>query len=447
MGDAAAQNPIKPAMGNQVKTPNQNAPFSAHSQKAEYPSEIAFDESQLQKAAATNSPTGNTLGNLISCPYCSSKKVWRNAKRYTKSGGEVQRWLCRNCGYRFSESQPLKNSLDWPLNTGSATICKRQVCDILQESKNLAIMENPPKNGLTREATEQTADAKGKILEFAWWMKKQGYAEGTIVGRTKILTVLTKRGANLYDPETVKETISQQNWSEGRKENAVDAYTLFLKINGGSWNPPIYARVRKLPFIPTEKEIDALIASCGPKTAALLQVLKETAARVGEAWMLKWIDLDVENRTVRITPEKGSDPRMFKISTMLLSMLMALPKKSNCIFGSYPLHGFRTCYTRQRAKAARKLGNPRILQITFHTFRHWKATIEYAKTKDILYVMRLLGHKSIKNTLVYTQLIEFKADEFVCKAAQTVQEASDLIENGFEFVCAFDNAKLFRKRK
>jgi integrase len=82
-----------------------------------------------------------------------------------------------------------------------------------------------------------------------------------------------------------------------------------------------------------------------------------------------------------------------------------------------------------------------------HTFRHWKATIEYAKTKDILYVMRLLGHKSIKNTLVYTQLIEFKADEFICKAAQTVQEASDLIENGFEFVCAFDNAKLFRKRK
>ena len=67
--------------------------------------------------------------------------------------------------------------------------------------------------------------------------------------------------------------------------------------------------------------------------------------------------------------------------------------------------------------------------------------------KDILYVMRLLGHKSIKNTLVYTQLIEFKADDFVCKAAQTVQEASDLIENGFEFVCAFDNAKLFRKRK
>jgi hypothetical protein len=68
--------------------------------------------------------------------------------------------------------------------------------------------------------------------------------------------------------------------------------------------------------------------------------------------------------------------------------------------------------------------------------------------QDILYFMRLLGHKSIKNTLVYTQLIEFpEDDEFVCKAAKTIQEASQLIESGFEYICAIDDRKLFRKRK
>jgi integrase len=316
---------------------------------------------------------------------------------------------------------------------------------LAEESKNLAI-ENPPKTGLAG-ATLQIVDARRKILDFAWYMKKQGYAEGTIMGRTKILKILVKRGANLFDPEDVKEAISRQQWSEGRKENAVDAYTLFLTINGGAWKPPIYNRVRKIPFIPTEQEIDALIASCGSKAATLLQTLKETGARVGEAWILKWTDLDTENRTLRITPEKGSDPRMFKITPKLQSMLLALPNKGAYIFGSYPLHGYRTCFTRQRKRAAFKLGNPRILQITFHTFRHWKATMEYHKTKDILYVMRLLGHKNIKNTLIYTQLIEFKDDEFICKVAKTVQEASELVENGFEFICAFDDAKLFRKRK
>jgi len=73
--------------------------------------------------------------------------------------------------------------------------------------------------------------------------------------------------------------------------------------------------------------------------------------------------------------------------------------------------------------------------------------MEYHKTKDILYVMRLLGHKNIKNTLIYTQLMEFKDDEFVCKVAKTVEEASQLIEIGFEYVCEFENPKLFRKRK
>jgi hypothetical protein len=74
--------------------------------------------------------------------------------------------------------------------------------------------------------------------------------------------------------------------------------------------------------------------------------------------------------------------------------------------------------------------------------------MEYPKTKDILHVMRLLGHKSIKNTLIYTQLIDFpEDDEFVCKVAKTVQEASKLIEIGFEYVCEIEDSKLFRKRK
>jgi integrase len=95
-------------------------------------------------------------------------------------------------------------------------------------------------------------------------------------------------------------------------------------------------------------------------------------------------------------------------------MLITMPKKSSFIFGDYPLRGFRSAFTKQRARAANKLGNPRIIQITFHTFRHWKATREYHKTKDSLYVMKLLGHKNIENTLVYTQLMEFRDDEFIC---------------------------------
>jgi len=83
----------------------------------------------------------------------------------------------------------------------------------------------------------------------------------------------------------------------------------------------------------------------------------------------------------------------------------------------------------------------------FHTFRHWKATREYHKTKDILHVIRLLGHKNIKNTLIYTQLIDVRSDEYVCKTVEAVDEAAKLIEAGFEYVCEINGVKLFRKRK
>jgi len=73
--------------------------------------------------------------------------------------------------------------------------------------------------------------------------------------------------------------------------------------------------------------------------------------------------------------------------------------------------------------------------------------MEYHKTKDTLHVMRLLGHKNIKNTLIYKQLVTFHDDDFICKAAENVKEAKELIEAGYEYVTEMDGLRLFRKRK
>ena len=73
--------------------------------------------------------------------------------------------------------------------------------------------------------------------------------------------------------------------------------------------------------------------------------------------------------------------------------------------------------------------------------------MEYKRTKDILYVKELLGHVDIKNTLVYTHLVNFENNEWICKVASTVEEAKQLIEAGFEYVTEIDGKKLFRKPK
>jgi hypothetical protein len=64
--------------------------------------------------------------------------------------------------------------------------------------------------------------------------------------------------------------------------------------------------------------------------------------------------------------------------------------------------------------------------------------------------MQTLGHKSIKNTLVYTHLADelFKGDqEFVCRVAWNQKDACALVAAGFEYVCDYNGNKLFRKRK
>jgi hypothetical protein len=66
-------------------------------------------------------------------------------------------------------------------------------------------------------------------------------------------------------------------------------------------------------------------------------------------------------------------------------------------------------------------------------------------------VRAFLGHKNIKNILVYVQLEEAIYDKqnegFISKAATKVDEVCKLVESGFDYVCDVGDAKVFRKRK
>ena len=108
---------------------------------------------------------------------------------------------------------------------------------------------------------------------------------------------------------------------------------------------------------------------------------------------------------------------------------------------------FATSFGNLRKRVAQKMQNPNINRITFHTFRHWYATIEYHKTKAFLHVQERLGHKGVLTTTIYTHLINFDVDSHYSETAQTVEQAMKLVEAGFEFVCDMDGFKLFRKPK
>ena len=286
------------------------------------------------------------------------------------------------------------------------------------------------------------------IINFVWQLKKDGLSDVTIRNYSKSLEALVKRGASLLEPESIKDIIASSSWSGSTRTVIVAAYQKYAMLNNIKWTPPKYTQIRKLPFIPLETEIDALIACTGKKMSVLLQCLKETGARIGEALRIDWTDIDFEKRVININhPEKHGNVRGVKVSDKLIAMLCRLPRAGGKVFTT-SWQVAHNSFNAQRKHAAQKLGNARILQIHFHTFRHWKATMEYHRTKDILHVMRLLGHRSIANTLLYTQLVEFEDDDaYMTATADSVEDAEKLLSVGFEYVCQHRDIMLFRKRK
>jgi integrase/rubredoxin len=397
------------------------------------------------------------------CPECGSERLYRDGIRNLTDGSSVQRWLCRNCGYRFTDPKHKTAQKQWKnppfcLNRPSNPSYYCQGNDdpegrepsAPKAVQTLATVEKESEKRAAGAAEELSdAEVKGRIVEFAWWLKSEGRSELTITNSISKLRKLAEF-SSLLDPEKVKETLSNLKWKNSTKMIAASVYTKFLEFLGLSWKPPKYQIEETFPFIPLENEIDQLIASCGKRTATLLQLLKETGIRIGEAAKLRWIDFDAERRIVSVRPLKGSNPRIFKISDKLARMLNALAKHGELIFNGNP-GVLRRAFEIQRARAAEKLKNPRLKNITFHTLRHWKATMEYHKTKDPWHVKNVLGHKNLKSTQVYINiehaLFQTESDEFHVKIAETPGEIKALLEVGFEYVCEKDGLMFFRKRK
>lgn len=316
-------------------------------------------------------------------------------------------------------------------------------------SKNLAITEPHNKNGLAG-ATEQAAAIRGDILGYVWHLQKRGLKEITLRHYHEKLYQLVRLGVDLRQPERVKEFLAlNKAWSETTKAIVVAICDGFLKWLKIPWEPPRYRPAKRLPFIATEEELDQLIARAGRRLAPLLQFLKETGVRRGEALQLKWTEVDIQRKTVTITPEKGSNPRILRLSDRAIAMLQTLPKTSERVF-PMTVSSLSSNFYVQRKSLARKLGNPRILKIGLHTFRHWKATMEYHKTKDLIHVQQLLGHTDIKSTMVYIAidqaLFDTSSDVHV-KVAESVEEACKLAEVGFEHWDTMDGRHIYRKRK
>jgi len=281
-------------------------------------------------------------------------------------------------------------------------------------------------------------------------MKNNNRSDYSIKFTDKALTYISKH-ANLNKPEEVKTFIANLQTSNGYKRNLCIAYNKYCEYYKIEWEMPLYKTEAKTIRIPTKEKLEMLIARAGRTLSIKLTISKETGLRPIELCNLKVKDIDLNQKLIYPTTAKHGSARILKISSKLQATLQDYINRNNLNQNDKLFKGtsddYGKHYRAMRNQLAKKLNDPSLKAIRLYDFRHYFATMLYAKTRDILYVKQQMGHKKIETTLIYTQLLNLNDDEWTCKTANTIKEATQLIENGFQYVTEIDGTKLFRKRK
>jgi len=66
---------------------------------------------------------------------------------------------------------------------------------------------------------------------------------------------------------------------------------------------------------------------------------------------------------------------------------------------------------------------------------------------NVLTVKKLLRHKRVENSMKYISILQFKDDEFEVTTATTVDEAKQVLSNGFDYITEKSGVLLFRRPK
>jgi len=258
------------------------------------------------------------------------------------------------------------------------------------------------------------------------------------------------KAVNLNKPLVVARYISEQPWSESYKHNIVNAYNHFVEYYSLEWKRPYYKRIDRIRKIPREAQIDKVIAYARSKYALCYSILRDTGLRPVELTWLRISDIDLETGLLYPGTAKLGAGRVLKIKPSTLAMLKRYIQRHDLTQDSKlcdKVSSLTENWCRMRKRVAAKLSEPELTQIRLYDLRHFYATRLYMKTKDVLYVQRMLGHRRITHTLRYIHAVNLDREEYIVKVAQGVEDSSQLLEAGFSFVAIIEEQYVFRKPK
>jgi integrase/recombinase XerD len=182
---------------------------------------------------------------------------------------------------------------------------------------------------------------------------------------------------------------------------------------------------KRLPRCLTAAELRALFSArktASPAIALGILLLFTTGMRVAELCALRVADIDLDRRTLRIRGKGDRERQVFLVSSEVVAELRVYLRDQK-LRGAPSSPLFRTALgcglstDRVRAglrRVAKAAGLAR--RITPHMLRHSAATSLLEAGVDIRFVQRLLGHRSISTTEIYTHVSDERLKQVVVKA-------------------------------
>jgi integrase/recombinase XerD len=169
---------------------------------------------------------------------------------------------------------------------------------------------------------------------------------------------------------------------------------------------------KPLPVVMSKEEIKQLLSVIkNVKHRCMVSLAYSSGLRLNELCHLRVSDIDSSRMQLRVRQGKGNKARYTVLSPRLLEELRVYYshyRPKNYLFEGQnkkvPISGSSAREIVKRS--AKKAGIRK--QVCFHTLRHSFATHLMEQGVNVRIIQQLLGHRSIKTTMVYTHLVNFK---------------------------------------
>ena len=157
-----------------------------------------------------------------------------------------------------------------------------------------------------------------------------------------------------------------------------------------------------------------------PQTVAAIRLLVLTGCRKNEVLTLRWADVDLKSRELRLRDSKVG-PRVVPLSPSAVELVAGLPRLpgNEWVFpGQKPgthLNSIDLAWRRLRIRAD-------LPDVRLHDLRHSFASSALALGESLSTIQKLLGHRQISSTVRYAHLARTTVHEAANRVADSLAE-------------------------